>query len=217
MMAAELVAEVRARITKVQNEDARLGLMASYLLAARASEIVGVASASDTTTPYGPRGTDVSEAMWQEGERQEPAAVFRLRTAKRGGFERFTALPLNPKYEPWSQRLLEHFKSKGSDLVFPFTRQTLHSYASEAFSGLTYDIEPQRIEGEKVARHKRDAAVHFLRHIRASELGWFYGFNPADLASYCGWSLKNAGYSSVMARYVQLAWQSYFPKLLKPR
>lgn len=217
MNVSELVADVRKRIISVPNEDVRFGLMDSFLKAARASEVVSVASEKDTTTPYGPRGTDASEVTWQQDDHTEQAAVFRVRTAKREGFERYAALPLDPKYEPWARPLLDYFISKKNDHVFPFTRQTLFVYAKEAFAGLNYDIEPQKINGKKIERHQREAGVHFLRHVRASELGWFYGFTPADLASFCGWSLKNAGYSAVMARYVQLGWQSYFPKLLKSR
>jgi hypothetical protein len=218
-MIKDLVKETRSRIAKVTNEPIRYGLMACYLLAARASEVVGVASASDTTTPYGPRGNHAWEDAFQaEGPAPERVAVFRVRTAKRQGLERFIALPLDPRYEPWSRPLLDYYRAQGGEnLVFPFTRQTLFCYAREAFSGLTYEIEPQRIEGGRVERHSKDAGVHFLRHVRASELASAYGFSAFDLATYCGWTLKNAGLSSVMARYVGMSWQSYFPRLLVER
>lgn len=215
----ELVAEARSRIARVQRDDVRLALMAAYLWAARASEVVGVASGSDTTTPYGPRGTDVAEQPYSPGPgmSQVRAAVFRIRTAKHSGRPRYIALPLDPKCEPWAQPLLDYFKSCGEDLCFPFTRQTLHSYASSAFAGLTYEINPQLIDGAKVPAHERGAGVHFLRHLRASELASFYGFEPLQLAYYCGWDLKSAGLTRVMARYVALSWQSYFPRLLLER
>ncbi len=178
-------------------------------------EVVAVASASDTTTPYGPKGTDVSEDVYQApGSKPEPVAIFRIRTAKRGGMERFIALPLDPRYEPWTRQLLDYFRLRGDGYVFPFTRQTLCSYASEALAGLTYEIAPQMNGGEVVRQHDRPASTHFLRHIRASELASHYGFRPEELATYCGWSLKAAGLTSVMARYIHLSWQSYFPKLL---
>jgi len=218
MMVHELVREARSRIAKVDNEPVRYALTAAYLWAARASEVVAVASGSDTTTPYGPRGTDVSEDLYQvPGAQPEQVAIFRIRTAKRGGMERFVALPLNPTYEPLTKPLLDYFRSRGSDYVFPFTRQTLHSYASEALAGLTYEIAPQKIDGEIVRQHERQAGVHFLRHIRASELAGRYGFSPLELATYCGWSLKAAGLTPVMMRYVVFSWQSYFHRLLLPR
>ncbi len=217
----EGVVETRSRIARVQREDVRLALMAAYLWAARASEVVGVASGSDTTTPYGPRGADASEQPYQPGRGEQPvrAAVFTVRTAKRGGRIRYVALPLEQKYEPWAQPLLDYFKARGQELAFPFTRQTLHSYASEAFDGLTYGIEEQLIDGAKVPAHERGAGVHFLRHLRSSELASFYGFarEPAHLAYYCGWTLKSAGMSRTMCRYLDLSWQAYFGKLLIER
>ncbi len=217
-MLHELIRETRSRIAKAEPREARYGLMAAYLWAARASEVVGVASGSDTTTPYGPRGTDAYQDVYKPpGEPPVSVAVFRVKTAKREGLERYIALPLDPKYEPWAAELLEYCRSKGSRLVYPFTRQTLHTYASKAFGGLTYEIAPQKINGELVEKHKRDAGVHFLRHVRASELASAYGFSAFDLATYCGWTLKNAGLSSVMARYVGMSWQSYFPRLLVER
>ena len=218
MMLHELIRETRARISEVQPPEFRHGLMASYLWAARASEVCGVASGSDTTTPYGPRGSDAYQDTYKpQGAPPVPVAVFRVKTAKRGGLERFIALPLDTKCEPWSKALLEYCQSKGSRLVFPYTRQSLHAYAVKAFEGLTYDIEPQTINGEKVGRHKRDAAVHFLRHIRASELSSFYGFQREDLAYYGGWALTTVGVPKSMARYLALDWHGYFPKLLKER
>ncbi|GEM_PF-3988760 len=113
--------------------------------------------------------------------------------------------------------LLDYFIVRGPELAFPFTRQTLHSYASEAFACLTYGIDPQLVHGAKVPAHERNAGVHFLRHLRASELASFYGFEPAHLAYYCGWDLRSAGLSKVMARYISLSWQSYFARLLLER
>jgi hypothetical protein len=218
MMLHEAVRETRARIARVEPKEVRYGLMASYLWAARASEVVGVASATDTTTPYGPRGSDAyQDAYKPPGEPPVPVAVFRIKTAKRGGFERYIALPLEPKYEPWAKELLDYCRSKGSKLVFPYTRQTLHAYASRAFDGLTYDIALQRINGVRVEAHKHNAGVHFLRHIRASELVSSYGFKSEELAAYGGWSLKSVGVSPSMARYLQLSWHIYFAKLLIER
>jgi len=219
MMIPEIVREVRARIGSHEVEPIRYAMMSCYLLAARVSEVVGVASPSDNTTPYGPRGEDVAEQFYSlpGSQTAEPVAVFRLKTAKRKGMERFVALPLNERYEPWGKELLAYFKTKGNELVFPFTRQTLGSYAAKALDGLEYDIASQNINGVHVEAHKRDASNHFLRHIRASELSYYYGFRAEDLATYCGWTIQNAGMTDVMARYLHLSWQSYFPKLLIPR
>lgn len=218
MQLVELLKETRSRIAEVNNEPVRFSLMAVYLWAARVCEVVAVASGSDTTTPYGPRGTDVSEVTFDSNGTLQKAAIFQLKTAKRKGKEKFIALPLDPKYEPWAQPLLDYFKAKGNEPVFPFTRQTVGSYASKAFAGLTYEIEPWNVNGIIRERHQRNAAVHFLRHLRASELSFVYGFRPEELCAYCGWRFQNIpGMSRMMERYMIQTWQSYFPKLLKPQ
>lgn len=207
-----LVREVRQRISRVPHEGARMALTCCYLFAARVSEIVAFASESDTTTPYGPRGTDAWTDVYDHYGKSVEVAVFRIRTAKRGGVERWVGLPLDPVYEPLTRPVFEYFKSKGEDYCFPFTRQSLFLYASEAFRGLTYPIEKYGT----VDRHERDAKLHFLRHLRGSELRALYHIKDADLADYGGWSYRQMGMTATMARYQIMTWQGYFPKLLKP-
>jgi hypothetical protein len=218
MILQDLLLEVRKRISQVESQPIRYALMDAYLKAARASEVVAFASRSDTTTPYGPKGTDASEALFYppSGGDPEPAVVFTVRTAKKDGAVRYVALPLNPKYEPWSKELFEYYKKRKDKYVFPFTRQTLYNHAKKAFAGLKYEIAPQRFKDEEIGEHEKEAGVHFLRHLRASELVGVYGFTPMELASYCGWSYRAAGLTPVMMRYVSYSWQSYFPKLLRP-
>jgi len=175
---------------------------------------VGKASRRDTTTARGPRGTSVSLQTYQNGDVKEQAVVFRVRTAKRKGKERLIALPLNREFEPWTQVLYDYFKECGSELVFPFTRQKLWEVSKKVFKGLVYPIDKYSV----VPEHFRDLRLHGLRHLRASELVEFYGFNAFELSTYCGWTLQTgAGLSRVMARYINLNWQGYFPKLLKNR
>jgi hypothetical protein len=208
----ETVAEVRSRILSVPREEFKIALACCYLFAARSCEIVGVKSPSDRTTPYGPRGEDAWLDTYNHNGAEVKAAVFRLRTAKRQGMERFVALPLDPTYEPLTERIFRYFSERRGKICFPFTRQALHSYASSSFAGIRYVIEPYG----SVRQHERDAALHFLRHLRASELAQVYGITGMNLAAYGGWSLKSAGMSSSMMRYQMLSWQSYFPLLLKP-
>lgn len=217
---------VRDRINSIRRREVCNCFMATYLFAARISEVVGKASRRDTTTARGPRGTSASLQTYQNGDVKEQAAVFRVRTAKRKGKERLIALPLNPEFEPWTQTLYDYFKECGSELVFPFTRQKLWEVSKKVFKGLIYPIDKYSVVAEKnpmkaklvVPEHFRDLRLHGLRHVRASELVEFYGFTAIELSTYCGWTLQTgAGLSRVMARYINLNWQGYFPKLLKKR
>lgn len=207
-----LVREVRQRISRVPHEGARMALTCCYLFAARVSEIVAFASESDTTTPYGPRGTDAWTDVYDHYGKSVEVAVFRIRTAKRGGVERFIGLPMDRAYEPLTRPVFEYFKSKGEYYCFPFTRQALFVHASEAFKGIKYPIEKYA----NVGRHEKEAGIHFLRHLRATELRSEYGIWGPELADYGGWSYRQFGMTSSMTRYQIMTWQGYFPKLLKP-
>ena len=222
-MSLPSVPVVRERIENIKQEDIRHCIMATYLFAGRISEVVGRASPSDVgTVARGPIGSDVRTDVYTLGPLKEEAAVFSVQTAKRGGRKRLIALPL--KYEPWAKPLRAYFKERTKVLVFPFTRQKVWSYAKDAFDRLKYPIEQYAIyEGEvpKVKKirkaHTRDFRLHALRHLRATELVEYYGFNAFDLATFCGWTYRTAIGMSSVDRYLSLGWQTYFPKLLKKR
>ncbi len=216
------VMDVRRRIEGVREEPIRYCLMAMFLFGCRVSELVGCASGSDTTTPYGPRGTDVFEDTYRFPPASpvivEPCAVFKIRTAKKKGMLRYVGLPLNPVYEPWTRPLLEYYRKRGDGHVFPFTRQTVRNYSSKVFEGFTYVIDDYYLFQEggaaKVEEHQRDAANHFLRHLRASQLMSYYGFTKDQAAPFGGWKIQ--GLTESMRRYIYLNWQAYFPNLLRP-
>lgn len=219
---------VRNRIEQVKDDDMRFCLMTAYVYAGRISEVIGKACPSDQTVARGPKGNDVRLDTFILREEKEPAVVFTVYTAKRKGLKRLVGLPAN--YEPWSASLYKYFESFGSDRIFPFTRQKVGQYVHEhkVFEGLTYSIEEYSIYEngklvKKVSDHERPFTLHALRHLRATELVEFYGFDGFNLAAYGGWTMMTAqamfGVRSpkVFSRYLYLNWQGYFPKLLKKR
>jgi len=215
---------VRARIESVDDDPIRYCLMTAYLYAGRISEVISKVYASDSlkTEARGPRGIDAKRDFWRMGDLEEGAVVWTVRTAKREGVERKVAVPI--KYESWALPLYEHFKSFGKQMVFPFYQQNVrrYCYEHEVFKGLIYPIETYTIwrNGQltkKVGRHSRPFTLHALRHLRASELVDFFGFNGPELATYGGWAFRSVGFPTAADRYLSLGWQSYFPKLLKRR
>lgn len=225
-MSLPSIKTVRERIQKVKQQDVRVCLMCGYLFCARVSELVSKISPSDKsyTTARGPHGSDVKLDVFELGAIKEQAAIFTVSTAKRGGVERLVALPFNSNYEPWTKKVYEYFAECGENPCFPFTRQKVWQYSKQAFDGLRYPIERYTIikpEGEKnvrkvVNRHFKPFRTHALRHVRASELIEYYGFDGVDLSIYGGWTLRSTiGVGSAMQRYAHLQWRKYFPKLLK--
>jgi hypothetical protein len=219
------VETVRKRIESVGPESYRIFLKCAYLFAARVSELVSYASPTDkTTVPRGPTGKDYYLDTFTLGPLKAEAAIFKVKTAKRGGKERLIALPLDKRYEPWTVDILQYYRKCGDKPLFPFTRQRALQIAWQAFKGLKYPIERYVIANKSlglrkvVDSHLKPFGLHALRHLRASELIEFYGFDGIDLSIYGGWTLKSmVGVGGSLERYAHLQWQKYFPKLLKPR
>lgn len=219
------VDSIRKRINKAEPKEAKYCLMTAYLFCGRVSEVISRICPSDLnkTSARGPTGKDAKLRTYKLGAIKEDAVVFTVRTAKRQGKERQIAIPLSPKYEPFSEQLYNYFLEFGKDSVFPFTRQKAHGYARKAFSGFKYQIEYYKIwENGKIksepSTHMRGFRTHALRHLRASELLNEYDFNGVELSAYGGWTLKSTvGVGSAVARYAHLGWKKYFPKLLIKR
>lgn len=220
------VDEVRSRIAEVEQEEYRYCLMATYLFDARISEVVSKACPKDTTTARGPKGSDARLDSFVQLGTEIPCVVFTVKTAKRRGKERYVALPLDEQYEPLAKPLYGYFLAAGTRPVFDFTRQTIWKYIKDAgtFKGLKCPIQRYivtdkfTLEKKAVPEHDRFFRLHALRHLRASELVGFYGFDGFNLATYGGWAYRTmAQTSSIMDRYLSLSWQSYFGKLLKIR
>ena len=222
------VESVRERIENAQSEEAKFCLMAAYLFCARVSEIVGATNRYDVshnqTVARGPTGKDVKLEIFELGDIKTDAAVFTVRTAKRDGKIRKIALPIETKYEPWTEVLYNYYIEHGSDKVFPFTRQKAWEYAHEAFKGLSYPIEkynlyqPEDPKPKPIRAHLKPFRTHALRHLRATELIETFGFTGFDLSVYGGWTLRSmVGVGSALSRYAHLDWRRYFPKLLKKR
>jgi len=145
--------EVRARIESIKDESYRYGFMYQHLICGRISEMCG---------RYAPLGNSFVEMEFEvpifidkilEGKKvtvveltQVPAVMFIAKTAKRGGRLRPCAVPLDPKYEPWAQPMLDYFKEVGNDYPFMFHENFAHSVryaqweAEDAFDGFMWPM-----------------------------------------------------------------------------
>jgi hypothetical protein len=262
-MSLPAVNEIRHRIEQIYHNPIRLAFETALLLDARVGEIITKKHPSDLTanptgeklsvetTTYTPNLNNekefqtlmISRAMRGEttdfrdiAKIEEPAAVFTVSTEKRGGLIRTIGIPLNPKYEPWTKEIIEHFKDREGKPIFPFTRQQMYKTAQETFKGLHYTILPykavEREDGKavidpetkktipvNVEEHTKKFTNHALRHLRNVELRDFYGLTAEERSSYGGWTLRAmiGGIGSSIDRYGEAAWRPYFPKLLKKR
>ncbi len=230
--------EVRKRIEEIVDDVMRIFFMALYLFCARASELCGEIDAYDLAHGkhvWGPSGDDAQKEFWADEDHPEmlfgDVARFTLQTAKRKGFARDIGLPLDPKYEPWTQDLLDYWGRRKGAKVFPFTRHKPKSYLKKdnVFMGLEYPITKyilledgigggERVKTE-VDAHMKPLVMHGLRHVRAIELMERYHFNLEHVALYGGWTLKSQSGAIVspvlMRHYLQLGYRFYIGKLMR--
>lgn len=119
------------------------------------------------------------------------------------------ALPTSGKYEPWTIDLLKWIKTNKGKLNFDLTRVRFWQILRENLSAIL---------PKKDKRNMRNP----LRHFRISHLIEYYGFDPYDLTSYVGWTIRSTfGQLGISASpnidaYAHLRWRMYYPKLLKP-
>ena len=218
------VTEIRSRIQKTNKLQAKYCFIAEYLFCARISEIIGRKCPSDvTTTARELTGNDAKQTVVRVGSEKYDAVIFTVRTAKRYGKERKIALPLDKRYEPFTEGLFNYVSQFSSNHVFPFTRQKAWKYAEEIFGNLRYPIESYKpfLKGkaqELVKEHLKPFRTHALRHLRATELIEVYDFTGVELSLYGGWTLRSmVGVGSALGRYSHVQWKKYFPKLLQER
>lgn len=114
------------------------------------------------------------------------------------------ALPVNPKYEPWTRDLLKWIQKRGA-MNFPMTRETVRCIVQRHLKPLDPKVH-----------------AHSLRHWRLTHLAEYYGFDGYELSLVAGWSFTTGFRMMGMAAspnldtYLHLTWRKSFHKLLKP-
>lgn len=197
------IQEIKNRLEEYPEPVGRMALIYTYETASRLSEVCG---------KYAIKGSDCSTTSISISGERVNIVLFTIQTAKRHGIQRIVALPLDQKYDKWSQELREYFLASGNQKAFQFCYKTLENYATKCFQGLTYPIMPylDREDEKRIQFHDRKAVVHYLRHARLTELTNVYGFNSDERHVFAGWSLGEND-----QRYVVGEWSMFLPKLLK--
>ena len=189
-----------------------------YLTATRVSEIITNINPCDLkngmTKPYGRHFTWKIEDFRINHRKAEKALAITLAIAKRrlktkeqkeqGFIPKVVALPVMPHFEPFTEELLKWITTHDT-LSFPLTRSRVY-----------------KIVCMNLRELDRNVKIHSLRHWRITHLVDKYQFSPPDLTAYAGWTVTSAfgavgiAPNPMMNIYYHSAWQSYFPKLLKP-
>ena len=203
----------RDRIASITNAAVRGIAIISYLTAGRASELCGITIRNNkhpNLEAVGPKLKDVTVASYN-GIQALLVPLITLKRRKRP--VRIIALPMDPRYEPWTAFIWKYVESRkaseGPDAyLMPWNRHELWQFLDEAgFQAILHsDNEPAN-------------SVHNpLRHLRLTHLRNYYGFDAFQLTFYAGWTLQASGMGGggPMGKYLMQGWQDYFSKLLKP-
>ena len=148
------VTEIKQIPKNADDEQYRMAFMYQLLIAGRISEVCG---------KYAPKGNEVYEVEFKvpihppqviDGVIIQPtefvsvpAAMFVVKTAKREGKLRAASLPLDPKYEPWTEEVLEYFKKAGENHPFKFgknweaSKRYAQWVAARTFDGLEWPMK----------------------------------------------------------------------------
>lgn len=146
---------------------------------------------------------------------------------------RLVALPLDSKFDPWSQSLLDWWHDAGDHVVFDLNRQDNWEYITRKdpiFNGLTYRIKkyhyfPNGVVTEDpkaCLSHSRLFKCHAIRHVRTDQLIKYLHFDGFDLGALVGWSMGASRDVSAApaqaANYAEIreAWPRYIHKLCVP-
>ncbi|GAJ11730.1 unnamed protein product, partial [marine sediment metagenome] len=152
------VSDIRREITRLDDKY-RLAFMYQFLIGGIVSEVLG---------KYAPIGTDAKRVEFNVKGNKIPAVMFLVKTARKGGYLRPCAVPLEPRYEPWAEILLDHFERSGDNHPFTFSERSFHLTAREAFIAYEWqrDAYTSSRTGERVKIRYTPFTSSSLRELR---------------------------------------------------
>ena len=206
--------EVRARIADAPTPWREFF---GYLLisGSRVSEAVAEAQPGDdaNTPKHRPaRNYGVYLTMSRVPHELGEAALFTVRTAKRGGMERAVAVPL--EHDPITRGVVDLWEKTDGN-PWQWNRGQALYQAHKLFAGMGYVVEEQGRGAAKVEKHLKPVGNHAMRHFRTQELMLKFDFSDRDLMQFFGWTARNIGINPMIIRYAALKWQNYYPKLTR--
>ncbi len=135
------------------------------------------------------RGTDLVETTI-EGEQ---ALILNIPTSKRGGKIRKTAIPLNPKYEPWAKDILNYCENLSDDYIYhKVFRELQVDVKLNCFLNYEWYAPLYRGKSEEAQSHattkneKLKMSLRTLQSIREWELCLCHGFDKYDFMNFYG-------------------------------
>ena len=183
---------VRDIIDKIDDIESKNTLRVSYLFGTSIQELVRGQTRKITI-----RGND----FFTEPIEGEEALILKIPTARRGYKPRYVAVPLNPKCEPWSEKILSYSEEKANNYFYKKVNREIQ-YDIQRKYFLDYEWPPTWYEGKKNMHIGRIPFRHkHLSEIREWELGLCHNFTEFDCKHFFG-------------KYYNSDYDVYFKKLL---
>lgn len=183
---------VRDIIDNIEDIESRNTLRVSYIFGASIQELIRGQTRKVTIT-----GND----FYTESIEGEEALILKIPTARRGFKPRYVAVPLNPKSEPWSEKILSYSEEKANDYFYRKVNREIQ-YAIQRKYFKDYEWPPTWYEGKANMHVDRIPFRHkHLSEIREWELGLCHNFTEFDCKHFFG-------------KYYDSDYKVYFKKLL---
>jgi len=184
--------EIRKRIDGIGVPEIKNILQISYLFGTGLQELVRGRTQQEPI-----KVNDFSETTIAG----EEALVLEIPTARRGWKPRKVAIPLNPKYEPWTKDVLYFSEEKGEEPIYPKVSRVLQNKIKGFFKYLEWPTPGYKKKKEKKI-NKVDVTMKHLPEIREWELGLCHNFTDYDFRNFFG-------------KEYDSSYEVYFNKLLK--
>jgi hypothetical protein len=183
---------VRDIIDNVDDIESRNTLRVSYIFGSSIQELIRGRTRKVTI-----RGND----FFTDSIEGEEALILKIPTARRGYKPRNVAVPLNPKCEPWSEKILSYSEEKANDYFYRrVNREIQYDIQRKYFAD--YEWPPTWYEGKANMHIDRIPFRHkHLSEIREWELGLCHNFTEFDYKHFFG-------------KYYDSDYKVYFRKLL---
>ena len=121
----------------------------------------------------------------------EDALLLKVPTIRQGGKSRTIAVPLNPKYEPWSKIILKFSEERGNELLYDKVLRTFQEHVENTFKPLIWPVVGKFTKKKNMGKiwdpsHDTSFSAHNLIEVREWELGLCHNFNDLDFRIYFG-------------------------------
>ena len=171
--------EIRYRINNVEDYKIKNILRIAYLFGAEPSEYLGPQKKNDQSI--------TGNAFSIDSINDVDALVLKIPTNRKGRKNRLIAVPLDPKIEPMSKKVLDFSEEIGNKRIYHtfYTNFQQNVKDKKIFQGIEFPVKPYKTRKDKF-NTKRSFTLTHLTEVRRLELSLCNNFNELDFKLFCG-------------------------------